>query len=115
MPIAIGAYSVPSPTGKVKAVVPALVIGPSTKLAVLPPVEDAVLVRDNIQVEVVITLPSVKVNAPVTVIGTLARVIKSLPAVPVRFIVTLPKVVEVVPLIDKVSVPLKVTLPELAV
>ena len=109
--MAIGAYSVPSPTGKINAVLPVLSMGPSTKLAVLPPVDDAVLVRDNKLVEVVFTIPSVKVNTAVT----LASCCRVIPAALVLLIVRLLNDVTELPLINCPLLSLNETVPLLAV
>ncbi len=60
---------VPSPVGKVKAVVPALVMGPSTKLEAEVPDVDEPAAMFTMFVEVDRMYPRVSVKAPLTVIA----------------------------------------------
>ena len=66
VPIAMRAYFIPFPTGNTKAVLPALFIGPFTKLADEPEVEVAFVFNVSIFAVVVVTIPFVSVRVPFT-------------------------------------------------
>ena len=94
--MAMRAHLVPLPRGKIKEVVPAFVIGPSTKLeADVPDVEEpAIIFRIFATVEFI--FPLVSVSAPFTVIA-FPNVMADDKGEVVLFIVRLLKVVAVEP------------------
>jgi hypothetical protein len=108
VPIAIRSHLVPFPTGKIKAVVPVFVMGPSTKLDAEVPDVDEPVAMFRILEEVVFIFPAVSVNMPFTVIA-FPRVMAEDEGEVVLLMVRLLKVEEEVPPIVCAAVPEKRT------